>query len=52
VSALDAFAGGVILKKLHGMTALGAFFIKNGTGFPVSAVLAGAFHGFSPLFFF
>jgi hypothetical protein len=44
-----ALPGGIVLEKLHQMAAFRTFFLKNGTWFPVSAVLSRAFHFFPPL---
>jgi hypothetical protein len=45
MTAIAAFAGGVIFKKFHFVTALRAFFIKNRPCLPVLGILSGTFHG-------
>jgi hypothetical protein len=50
VAAFLADAGGVVLKKLDFIPALGAFGFKDRPWFPISAVLSRAFHGFPPVF--
>jgi hypothetical protein len=47
VAAMAAFPGSVVLEKLNGLSAFRAFCLEYGTGFPVSAVLSGTFHGLS-----
>jgi hypothetical protein len=49
VTAFFAVAGGIILKELHFMPALGALGFKNGSRLPITAVLSRAFHGFPPI---
>jgi hypothetical protein len=44
--AFGALPGGIVFEKLNQMTAFRTFFLKNGTWFPVSAVLSRAFHSF------
>jgi hypothetical protein len=36
--------GGIVFKELYGLSALGAFDFKNGTGLPKTGVLTGTFH--------
>ena len=46
VAAMAAFSGRVILEEFDIMSALGTFFVENGTRLPVAAVLPRAFHHF------
>jgi hypothetical protein len=44
MAAFLAKASGVILKELHFVPAFGALDLKDGSWFPVTAVLSRAFH--------
>jgi hypothetical protein len=48
MTAFVTFAGGIVFEELNVMAAFRAFCCKNGSWFPVSAVLSWAFHVFSP----
>jgi hypothetical protein len=44
MTAMAAFSRGIIFKKFNNFSALRAVRLKDGFGFPVSAVLSGTFH--------
>jgi hypothetical protein len=48
VTAFLTSTGGVILKKFHINSALGAFGLKDGPRLPITAILSRAFHGYLP----
>jgi hypothetical protein len=48
VAAFGAFAGWIVLKELHLISAFGAFDFENSPRLPVLAVLSRTFHGRSP----